>query len=480
MIELFDLVPRLAGHMDAEALVELDILLRDDNGEMCVAAAQAAELLLRELGDGVRQRGDAQRDEHLVRVQARVVVAEALDLQLRDRLDDLCGDEVETVVHAALCLERVEQQRRARAEQRAGLSRDHAAVRQHHRAGRLAGLLGLSVRGGDGRADVGRDICLPHHQLELAQLALVRLAACDSNLSGVVAAQDLQPRCLAADLVGDDAVARHVHAHVGRGLIGARPLDFFKYRAQHGKDLHIAVVVDGRDAIGLKVEGIDHVHIVEVGGRRLIGEVDGVLERQVPNGEGLELRIARRNAVFVLVVELGEAGGHLAAAGSGRSDDDERVRGLDVVVPPEALVADDVGNIRGIARDGVVTVVLHAERIEALQKGIGGGLAGILRDHDAADIQPQRAESVHQTQAVVVVADTEVTAQLVLFNVVRADRDHDLHIVAQLLEHADLAVGLKTGQHTRGMKVVKELAAELQIQFPAEERDALANMLRLH
>lgn len=52
MVQLFDLVPRLAGHMDAEALVELDILLRDDNGEMRVAAAQAAELLLRELGDG--------------------------------------------------------------------------------------------------------------------------------------------------------------------------------------------------------------------------------------------------------------------------------------------------------------------------------------------------------------------------------------------------------------------------------------------
>ncbi len=59
------------------------------------------QLLLRELGDGVRQRRDAQRDEHLVGVQARVVVAETLDLELLDRLDDLRGNEVELVAHTA-------------------------------------------------------------------------------------------------------------------------------------------------------------------------------------------------------------------------------------------------------------------------------------------------------------------------------------------------------------------------------------------
>ena len=35
--------------------------------------------------------------------------------------------------------------------------------------------------------------------------------------------------------------------------------------------------------------------------------VHGVLERQVPDGEGLKLGVARAHAVFVLVVELGEA-----------------------------------------------------------------------------------------------------------------------------------------------------------------------------
>ena len=151
--------------------------------------------------------------------------------------------------------------------------------------------------------------------------------------------------------------------------------------------------------------------------------------------------------MLVLVIELAQTGRHFAAARAGRGHDDKGMGGLDVVIFAEALVADDVRHVGGIAGDGIVAVVLHAERVEPLQESVGGALTGVLRHHDAADVQPERAEGIHQAQAVVVVADAEVAAQLVLFNVVRADRDHDLHIVAQLLEHTDLAVGLKAGQH---------------------------------
>ena len=228
------------------------------------------------------------------------------------------------------------------------------------------------------------------------------------------------------------------------------------------------------------MEGVDHVHVVKVGGRGLVGEVHGVLERQVPYGEGLKLRVARVHAVLVLVVELGEAGGHLAAAGAGGGDDDERMGRLDVFVAAEAIVADDVGNVGGVAGDGVVAVVAHAQRVEALNEGVRRALSGVLRDAHAADIQPQRTERVDQAQAVVIVGDAEVAAHLVLLNVVRADHDDDLRIVAQLLEHADLAVGLEAGQHARSVKIVKQLAAEFKIQLAAELADALADVRGLH
>ena len=59
------------------------------------------------------------------------------------------------------------------------------------------------------------------------------------------------------------------------------------------------------------------------------------------------------------------------------------------------------------------------------------------------------------------------------------DDDDDLHVVHQLLEHADLGVGLETGQHARGMVVVEQLAAELQVQLAAELVDAVADVLGL-
>ena len=228
------------------------------------------------------------------------------------------------------------------------------------------------------------------------------------------------------------------------------------------------------------MERVDHVHVVKVRGRGLVGEVHGVLERQVPDGEGLKLGVARAHAVFVLVVELGEARRHLAAAGARRGDDDERVRRLDILVVAKALVAHDVGDVGGIARDGVVAVVANAKRVETLDEGIRRVLPRVLRDAYAADIKPQRAERVDQAQAVVIIGDAEVAAHLVLFNVVRVDRDDDLRVVAQLLKHADLAVGLEAGQHARSVKVVEELAAELQVQLAAELADALADVRGLH
>ena len=91
-------------------------------------------------------------------------------------------------------------------------------------------------------------------------------------------------------------------------LVGALALDFLEYGVEHGKDFNVAVVVDGGLAVGFQVEGVDHVDVVEVGGGGLVGEVDGVLEREVPDGEGLELCVSGLDAALVLVVELREAG----------------------------------------------------------------------------------------------------------------------------------------------------------------------------
>ena len=73
----------------------------------------------------------------------------------------------------------------------------------------------------------------------------------------------------------------------------------------------------------------------------LVGQVDGMLEGQIPDGEGLELGVARLDPALVLMVELGQTDRHLAAAGAGSRDDHQRALGLDVIVLAVAVIADE-------------------------------------------------------------------------------------------------------------------------------------------
>ena len=92
-----------------------------------------------------------------------------------------------------------------------------------------------------------------------------------------IAADYLVQRGVAGRGIVGDTVARHVDAHIGRRLIGAHALDFLEYRVEHGENLNVSVIVDGGLAVGLEVVGVDNIDIVQVGGRRLICEVHGVL-----------------------------------------------------------------------------------------------------------------------------------------------------------------------------------------------------------
>ena len=121
-----------------------------------------------------------------------------------------------------------------------------------------------------------------------------------------------------------------------------------------------------------------------------------------------------------------------------------------------------------------------AERLEPALELLGRGLAAVVRDDDAADIQSAALKRVDQAQGVVVIGDAEIAAALVALDIVGRDGDDDLRVVLHLHEHAHLAVGGEARQHARRVVVVKEFAAELQIQLAAELTDALADLFRLH
>jgi len=100
---------------------------------------------------------------------------------------------------------------------------------------------------------------------------------------------------------------------IDQGVFG----DLFQNALDQRKGLDIAVVVDRLDIVGFEVVVIDEVDILQVGRGRLVGDVDRMVQGKVPDGKGLELGISGADAAPVVVIQLGEAGGQLAAAGPG-------------------------------------------------------------------------------------------------------------------------------------------------------------------
>ena len=175
--------------------------------------------------------------------------------------------------------------------------------------------------------------------------------------SGVVAAYDFLLGCLTAHFIIGNAEPGHVDAHIGGRLVGTLSVDAFEDGVQHGEYLDVAVIVDGSFAIGLQMEMVDHVHIVQVGSCSLVSH--GMLQWNVPDGERLELGVAGLDATAVLVVELRQAHRHLSASWAGCRNHHERTCGLHVVVLAESFFRVDKLYVGGIALDEIVVIHLY-------------------------------------------------------------------------------------------------------------------------
>ena len=179
------------------------------------------------------------------------------------------------------------------------------------------------------------------------------------------------------------------------------------------------------------------------------------------------------------MVELRQGGGHLARARARCGYHDERARGFHKFVFAETVIGINACDIVGVASDRVVQIALHAERRELLAECCGRRLVLVARNDDASRGKAHVRENIEQAQHVFVVGDAQIAAHLVFLDVVRVDCDDDFHVVGELLEHANFAVGLKAWQNAARVVVVEELSAELEVQLSTELADALTNMLRL-
>ena len=386
---------------------------------------------------------------------------QVLGLQTANGLKGLVRDYVLVIGDAGHALERVEQKRRRGAQDVVGLARHDGAVRKHHGASGHSRLFraheACLMRG----RVVNRHVGLVHQQLDLGKRGLARARACHLLRCVEVTADNLVAASFAADLVVADAVAHHVDAHVGGGLVGALAHDLLHHGLDHREGLHVTVVVDRDLVVGLEVERVNDVAVVKVGRCGLVGNVDGVLELEVPDGEGLKFRVAGVYAMLVLVEELREARGQLARPRTRSRDHHERARRLDKVILAKALIAHDVVHVGGVAVDEVMAVAADAHALKVALPGLRMRLAGEVRNDHAVCQQPHATVDVHQAQRVLVVGDANVRAALGVLDVLGVNGDDDLGVVCQLGEHAHLGVRLKAGEHAACVVVIEEFSAKL-------------------
>ncbi len=153
------------------------------------------------------------------------------------------------------------------------------------------------------------------------------------------------------------------------------------------------------------MEGVDHVHIVQVGGGGFVGDVDGMFQGQVPDGEGFELGVTGLHTAHILLIELAQANGHFAAAGSGGGHHHQRAVGLHILIASKTLWRVNELHIGGVALNQVMIIDADAHALQTLAVCHGAGLAVVVGDHHTAHNKPTVHENVTQTKHILVVCD---------------------------------------------------------------------------
>ena len=103
------------------------------------------------------------------------------------------------------------------------------------------------------------------------------------------------------------------------------------------------------------MERVNHIQVIQVSGSCFICQIDRMLQRDIPDGEGLKLGVASPDTTLIFMIQLGQTGCHFTAARARCCDNDQRTLGFDIFILAIALIADNTFHIIGITRNFVMT-----------------------------------------------------------------------------------------------------------------------------
>ena len=166
---------------------------------------------------------------------------------------------------------------------------------------------------------------------------------------------------------------------------------------------------DRGDAVGIQVEGIDHVHIIQVGSSGFISQIYRVIDGKIPDGEGLELGIACGDATLMLVVQLAQTGGQLAAAWAGSGDHHQGTGGFDIIISAKTILTDDMGSVVGITFDVIVVIDLDTQSFQPGLESFCQILTVVAGQNHTGYIQSEAAENINEPYNIPVIGNAQVT-----------------------------------------------------------------------
>ena len=211
------------------------------------------------------------------------------------------------------------------------------------------------------------------------------------------------------------------------------------------------------------MERIDHIDILQVRRSRLIGHIHRMFQRHVPDREGLKFRVADIHAAFGFIIHLAQAGGQLAAAGTGRRHHDNFPGGFDIGVLAVAFFADDCIHVGRVSFGGKMFVHTDAAIRQLLHERVGGQLVLIARDDHAVDRKVVVAQIIDDAKNIRFIGDPEIAANFVPLDVPRINADDDFQLIGQMMQQLDLGVRIEARQYAFGMQVGHQFAAEFEV-----------------
>ena len=118
---------------------------------------------------------------------------------------------------------------------------------------------------------------LLHKEVQLVDFLGISLILGQMVDGLIIAADDLLVGCFSAGFIVKDAEASHIYTQYRWGIYRAASVDAFKDCIQYRENINITVVVDGCLSIGLQMEGIDHIYIIQISGSCFISQIHRML-----------------------------------------------------------------------------------------------------------------------------------------------------------------------------------------------------------